>query len=246
VKRTAVAIRHVEFEDLGLLAPLLSAHGFTTSYLDAATDADAWGSAREADLIVVLGGPLGVADTADYPFLDTELELIRERVAREQPTLGICLGAQLLALACGGSVSAGAVAEIGYAPLALTEAARGSVLEGLEGIPVLHWHGDLISTPPALPPLAATPACENQAFARGANLLALQFHLEADSVCLERWLVGHAYELATRGVSIPGLRRDAGAYGAELATGPGRFSRPGYPGLGSTPSGRERLTFSVT
>jgi len=217
VTRTAVAIRHVDFEDLGLLSPLLTAHGFATSYLDAATASD-WSSARHADLLIVLGGPIGVADTDAYPFLRIELEILGERLAADRPTLGICLGAQLMAVACGGAVGPGSAAEIGYAPVTLTDAAHGSVLQALEEVPVLHWHGDVISTPPALPPLAFTPVCENQAFARGANVLALQFHLEADRASLERWLVGHAYELGTRGISIRELREDAAAYGATLAS----------------------------
>ena len=225
--RTAVAIRHVEFEGLGLLAPLLADHGFATSYLDAPADDGAWRSARDADLLVVLGAPIGVSDADAYPFLRTELELIGDRLARDRPTLGICLGAQLLAVACGGSVRPGTAAEIGYAPVTLTDAARGSVLEPLRDVPVLHWHGDVISTPPELPPLASTPLCENQAFARGPNVLGLQFHLEAEAeaeaeaegegASLERWLVGHAYELAARGVSVAGLREDASAYAAQLA-----------------------------
>ena len=216
--RTAVAIRHVEFEDLGLLAPLLALHGFVTSYLDApAAKDDAWRGARDADLLVVLGGPIGVADTDAYPFLGAELELMGERLARDRPTLGVCLGAQLLAVAAGGSVRPGSEAEIGYAPVTLTDAARDSVLEPLRGVPVLHWHGDVISTPPELPPLASTPLCANQAFARWPNVLGLQFHLEADSASLERWLVGHTYELAARGVSVAGLREDASAYSAQLA-----------------------------
>jgi nitrilase len=215
--RTAVAIRHVEFEDLGLLEALLAEHGFATSYLDAPAGG-AWDSARDADLLVVLGGPLGVADTDAYPFLRTELELVGERLARDRPTLGICLGAQLLAVACGGSVRPGIEAEVGYAPLTLTSAARDSVLEPLRGVPVLHWHGDVISTPPELPALASTPLCENQAFARSPNVLALQFHLEADSASLERWLVGHTYELAARGIGVAGLREDACTYAEQLAS----------------------------
>ena len=216
--RTAVAIRHVEFEDLGLLAPLLAHHGFATSYLDMPADDPAWRSARDADLLIVLGGPIGVADTGAYPFLHTELEFVGERLASNRPTLGICLGAQLLAVAAGGSVRPGTGAEIGYGPLTLTDAARGSVLEPLRSVPVLHWHGDVISTPPELPPLASTPLCENQAFARSPNVLALQFHLEAESAALERWLIGHAYELASRDVSVTGLREDASAYAAQLAS----------------------------
>jgi GMP synthase (glutamine-hydrolysing) len=218
MRRTAVAIRHVEFEDLGLLAPLLTRHGFATSYLDAPTNGDTWRVARDADVLVVLGGPIGVADTDAYPFLRTELELVGDRLARDRPTLGICLGAQLLAVACGGSVRAAGTAEIGYAPVTLTDAARGSVLEPLEGVPVLHWHGDVISTPPELPPYASTPLCQNQAFARRTNVLGLQFHLETDSASLERWLVGHAYELGARGISVPDLRDDAARYDEQLAS----------------------------
>jgi len=244
--RTAVAIRHVEFEDLGLLEPLLEQHGFATSYLDAPAGGGAWPSARDADLLVVLGGPIGVADADAYPFLRTELELIGDRLAHDKPTLGVCLGAQLLALACGGSVRPGAGAEIGYAPVTLTDAARDSALEPLRGVPVLHWHGDVISTPAELPPLAFTPLCENQAFARWPNVLGLQFHLEADGASLERWLVGHAYELAARGVSVAALREDACAYAAQLAsraqqvfgtwlsglTLPDTMNRPEVPGGG--------------
>lgn len=216
--RTAVAIRHVEFEDLGLLAPLLADRGFAVSYLDAPAAGSAWDSARDADLLIVLGGPIGVADGDAYPFLATELEILGERLAHDRPTLGVCLGAQLLAVACGGGVRPGAGAEIGYAPVTLTDAARDSVLEPLRGVHVLHWHGDVISTPPELPALASTPLCQNQAFAPSPNVLALQFHLEADSASLERWLVGHAYELAARGVSVAGLRADADTYSAELAS----------------------------
>lgn len=216
--RTAVAIRHVAFEDLGLLAPLLRRRGFETSYLEAATNGNEWGRARDADLLIVLGGPIGVGDLDAYPFLRAELELLGDRLAGDRPTLGVCLGAQLLAVACGGSVRAGQAAEIGYAPVTLTEAGRDSVLAPLDGVPVLHWHGDVISTPPELPPYAHTPLCENQAFARGTNMLGLQFHLETDSSSLERWLVGHAYELAQRRVSVDGLRRDAATYGERLGS----------------------------
>jgi GMP synthase (glutamine-hydrolysing) len=217
--RSAVAIQHVAFEDLGVLGPLLREQGFEVSYLEAATTADAgWGRARDADLLVVLGGPVGVGESGEYPFLGTELELLRSRIAGERPTLGICLGAQLMAVACGGTVAPGAAAEIGYGPVDLTAAARGSALEALNGAPVLHWHGDVISTPAGLPPLAVTAACANQAFAVGTNVLALQFHLEADVALLEQWLVGHAYEIAARGVSVAQLRQDAQEHGAVLAS----------------------------
>jgi GMP synthase (glutamine-hydrolysing) len=216
--RTAVAARHVAFEDLGLLAGVLSDQGFVSSYVDAPVASGAgWAAAAAADLLIVLGGPISVGDVDAYPFLSVELELLRERLAADRPTLGICLGAQLMAVALGGSVAPGVTAEIGFAPVTLTDAARGTVLEALEGVPVLHWHGDVITTPPELPPLAYTQACANQAFARGSNILGLQFHLEADNLSLERWLVGHAYELGTRGITVERLRDDAAWCGALLA-----------------------------
>jgi GMP synthase (glutamine-hydrolysing) len=217
--RTAVAIRHVDFEDLGLLFEVLESAGFATSYLDATSANGSWSSAADADLLIALGGPIGVADIDAYPFLRTELEVIRDRLSADRPTLGICLGAQLIAVACGGGVHPGAAAEIGFAPVTLTDAARGTVLEPLEGVPVLHWHGDVISTPPELPPLAFTAVCENQAFSRGSSVLGLQFHLEASAASLERWLVGHAYELDARGISVPELRAAARTHEATLAAG---------------------------
>jgi GMP synthase (glutamine-hydrolysing) len=211
-----VAVRHVAFEDLGLLAGALEEQGFVSSYVDAPVAGEAnWAAATAADLLIVLGGPICVADIDAYPFLSVELELLRERLAADRPTLGICLGAQLMAVALGGSVGPGVTAEIG--PVTLTDAARGTVLEALEGVPVLHWHGDVITTPPEIPPLACTAVCANQAFARGPNILGLQFHLEAESASLESWLVGHAYELGTRGIVVARLREAAVEYGAVVA-----------------------------
>jgi GMP synthase (glutamine-hydrolysing) len=229
--RTALAIRHLEFENLGLLAPLLAEDGFETSYLDAASAGADWSSAASADLLIVLGGPIGVANLDDYPFLRTELELIERRLASQRPTLGICLGAQLIAVAYGGDVRPGSAAEIGYAPITLTDAARGTVLEHLDGVPVLHWHGDVISTPPELPPLAFTPTCANQAFARGTNVLGLQFHLEAESASFEQWLVGHAYELHAHGIEIRSLRDWAASHASKLGAAARRVFTDWLAGL---------------
>lgn len=62
------------------------------------------GRRSDADLLVVLGGPIGVADAEDFAFLREELALLDGRLVRDQPMLGVCLGAQLLAVACGGKV----------------------------------------------------------------------------------------------------------------------------------------------
>src|SRR5579859_445576 len=95
-RQKAVALRHVPFEDLGLLAPILEAAGWTTSYCDVPIDDLGAPSLASADLMIVLGGPIGVYDGAAYPFLSQEVGLIERRLARGLPTLGICLGSQLM------------------------------------------------------------------------------------------------------------------------------------------------------
>ena len=87
------ALRHVPFEDLGLLEPLLGERGHGIRYVEVPT-ADLGALDESApDLLVVLGGPIGVYEEADYPFLRAELALIERRLAANRPTLGICLGA---------------------------------------------------------------------------------------------------------------------------------------------------------
>ncbi len=214
--RTAVVVRHVPFEDAGILGPLLTARGYRTRVLDAGIDA-LGGPALDADLLVVLGGPIGVNDVVTYPFLRDEVDLIAARVADGGPVLGVCLGAQLIAAALGASVAPTGRVEIGYAPLSLTAEGQRSVLEPLGDVPVLHWHGDQFQVPGGGVRLAETPGFPNQAFSRGPGVLALQFHLEADHTQIERWLIGHAHELAANGIDPRTIRSDAAHHGPELA-----------------------------
>ncbi len=207
-QKTALAVRHVAFEDLGLLQPCLAARGYRTVYREAADGLDAEELAA-ADLMVVLGGPIGADEEALYPFLTDELRALEHRLARQRPTLGICLGAQLMARALGAPVYRGPAKELGWAPLALTAAGQQSCLAGLgTEVPVLHWHGDTFDLPDGAVRLASTALCRNQAFAPGPAALGLQFHLEPPAERIEHWLVGHAGEIAgTEGVGVADLRR---------------------------------------
>lgn len=216
MSRTALALRHVHFEDLGSLAPLLQERGYEIRYLDAAIDDLSAIDAAAPDLLVVLGGPIGAFDDATYPFITRELDLIRQRLQSQRPLLGICLGAQLIARALGAKVYPLGVKEIGYAPLTLTAQGKCSPLAPLEGVPVLHWHGDQFDIPAGAAHLASTPIGANQAFSAGDAVLGLQFHLEAETAKLERWLVGHANELAQCAIDPRSLRAQADACGAAL------------------------------
>ena len=212
-----VAIRHVAFEDLGLLATLLAERGFSVRYLDAGVE-DIDASALIApDLVVVLGGPIGVYEEDLYPFLRAEIAAIRARLDAAKPTLGICLGAQLMAKALGARVAPGPQKEIGWAPLVLTEAGRACGLGAFGTTPVLHWHGDNLELPANAVRLASTPACPSQAFSVGRSLLGLQFHIEVDPARIEQWLIGHTVELGKAGIDPRDLRRQAATLGRATA-----------------------------
>src|ERR1700729_2680560 len=230
-RRSAVALRHVAFEDLGLLAPIMEREGWDVAFCEAAVDDLLHHSIKNAELLIILGGPIGAYETDDYPFLTPEISLIEYRLSRDLPTVGICLGSQLMAKALGARVFKGPIKEIGWGTVDLTEAGRSSCLKALQGddAVVLHWLGDTFDLPREATRLASNRNYENQAFAYGRNALALQFHLEADPRQLEEWYVGHAVELAAAQVSIValrvGLRRNADGLSFPASGGLGNWLR---------------------
>ncbi len=206
---SAIAIRHVPYEDLGSFAPVLQKRGIRLSYREAGIDDLGAIDAAKPDLLVVLGGPIGAYEEEVYPFLRDELRLIGQRLAADLPTLGICLGAQLMARALGARVYPGSRKEIGWSPLTLTPEGARSCLRYVapEKTKVLHWHGDTFDLPEDTVRLASTEICANQAFALGKKILALQFHAEPLAKNLERWLIANTGEIAaTPGITVPGLR----------------------------------------
>lgn len=217
MSKTAVAIRHIHFEDLGTFDAVLMRAGYAVRYFDIGCDDLATLDPIKTELLIVLGAPVGVYETDAYPFLADERALLKVRLAAKLPTFGICLGAQQIAAALGAKVAPTGIKEIGFAPLTLTEAGRNTPLRHLADVPVLHWHGDTFAIPDDAMHLAATPACRNQAFAIGSSIMGVQFHPEADACGgLERWLIGHAAELAAAGIDPRIIRKDAARFGPAL------------------------------
>lgn len=214
--KSLLAIRHVPFEDLGCFEAPLTDAGYAIRYVDAPTADFARIAKADWDLLVVLGGPIGVHEQDDYPFLSQELRLLEVRLKNAAPTLGICLGSQLMAHALGARIHKNRSAEIGWKSLILTSAGYDSSLQHFHK-PVFHWHGESFDLPAGARHLASTDLCPHQAFSLGSALLALQFHPEVTARGLEQWYVGHAGELRGQGLSLGGLRQDAARFAAALA-----------------------------
>ncbi|MGE3619730.1 MAG: type 1 glutamine amidotransferase [Acidimicrobiia bacterium] len=185
--------------------------------------------ADELDALVVLGGPMSARSDEGYPTRAAELALVAGAVEGGVPFLGICLGAQVLAAATGGEVVDGTGAEIGWAPVTLSDAAAHDPLLGaLAGPPtVLHWHGETFVLPPGAVLLASSAAYPHQAFRVGDAAWGLQFHLEVDLAAVERFVAAFADEAATAPGGARGILDGAPAALAELdrAGGPAVLDR---------------------
>jgi GMP synthase (glutamine-hydrolysing) len=186
-----LVFQHVVSEPLGHLDPLLRASGCRIRYVNFGREPHAQPDVRRYDGLVVLGGPMNVDQVAQFPHLRTEMAVIREAVLAGKPTLGICLGGQLLAAAMGGHVRPNAVPEIGWYQLHTRPGAHDDRLfRHFERTPrhIFQWHAYAFEPPPGAVPLAWTRSCRQQAYRLGDAAWGLQFHLEADSALIERWL----------------------------------------------------------
>ncbi|MDH3608963.1 MAG: type 1 glutamine amidotransferase [Gammaproteobacteria bacterium] len=171
-------LKHVPFEGLGSMENMFVERGCSLSRTCMYED-QSLPSIHDIDALVVMGGPMGVGDDDEYPWLTLEKEFIESMIKREVPVLGVCLGAQLIANVLGAEVSKNVHEEIGWFPVKRT---KGLIDERVENLPIsfdaLHWHGDTFDIPEGGHNFMTSEACANQGFAYGDSTLALQFHLE--------------------------------------------------------------------
>jgi len=177
-------LQHVPFEGPAAIEEWARARGHDVSGVRV-DEGDSFPEPESTDLLVVLGGPMGVDDTEEYPWLDAEREYLADVLAdTDTVVLGVCLGAQLLAAALGADVYEAETAEIGWFPVSAVER-RGPFAALPAQYTPLHWHGDTFELPAGATRTASSEAIPNQAFlAADGRAVGLQFHLEAtpDSV----------------------------------------------------------------
>ncbi|MGO9456597.1 MAG: type 1 glutamine amidotransferase [Acidimicrobiales bacterium] len=218
---TCLIVQHAPVERAYAVAAALAARGVRLDVREVFTGMSVPRSASGIDGLVVMGGPASAVSDDGFPSRRDELALLADAVRLGVPTIGICLGAQLLAAATGGRVFVGeAGPEIGWSPVELTVDSSSDLLLG--GAPrrvtVLHWHGDTFSLPPGGVRLASNDRYDNQAFRVGTCAWGLQFHLEVDLAAVAAFVASFGREAAEAGSDPPSIERAApGALDAGLA-----------------------------
>ena len=154
------------------------------------------------DFLVVMGGPMGIYDEDEYPWLKKEKNFIKEAIEKDKKVLGICLGAQLIADVLGSKVYKNKEKEIGWFPVEKTlEADNSKIFKDFpEKFMAFHWHGDTFDIPSGAIHTAKSTACKNQSFEyNDGKVVALQFHLEVDKNAVKRLIENSEEELKEKG-----------------------------------------------
>jgi GMP synthase (glutamine-hydrolysing) len=206
--KTAIIVQHLAIETIGTLGPLLEELGYQLKFYLAGRDDLEEINPQAPDLAVIMGGPVGVYDADEYPFLHSELRWLRTRLTADLPTLGFCLGAQLIAAALGARVYPGHLTELGWSEIWSTEGTQNHPVAELCCGKVLHWHGDTFDLPAGAQLLASSAHYPHQAFSLG-RALALQFHVEIEPVGLEQWFIAFTGDIRKHGSdTLKRLRQD--------------------------------------
>jgi GMP synthase-like glutamine amidotransferase len=217
-------IQHVHFETPGYLLEWAIAQQHTTSFTRI-YEAPAFPSQEEFDVLVIMGGPMGVYEEEKYAWMKEEKAFIKTTIAAGKKVVGICLGAQLIAAVCGAKVYPNKEKEIGWWPVQkiapqniqpqagvlspIAEKAA-ALISGLPAtFTTFHWHGDTFDLPPGAALLFSTPVCTNQGFLLNNQVAGLQFHFEATPNLVEQMVTHSGDELVNAPYIQPGTQMQA-------------------------------------
>lgn len=210
--KKGLIIRHVPHEGIAGYREPVEAAGYQLDRVDVDDPAFSTVDLCDPDLLIMMGGPMGVYEQQQYPWISCQLRRLARRLDAGLQTLGVCFGAQMIAAALGAPVYEGPVKEVGFHPLSFVDPA--SPLRHLDGVPLLHWHGDTFDLPDGVELLGSSPAYAHQAFRRGPNILALQFHAEMGcDPRFEEWVRQWPGALIEAGRSDAGMRSDHAEFG---------------------------------
>ena len=220
-QKTALIIRHVPYEGVAGFRDPIEAAGYEVDRIDVADERFSTLDLGQPDLLIMMGGPMGVYEQDRYPWIACQLKRLARRLEANRPTLGVCFGAQMMAEAMGGKVFAGHASEVGFHPVTLHPGGADGPLRHIADVPMLHWHGDTFTLPDNVELLASSPLYAHQAFRRGNNILALQFHAEMGlDPRIEAWIEGGRAAMARAGTTEARLRADHDRLGpAAVAAG---------------------------
>jgi GMP synthase (glutamine-hydrolysing) len=220
MNRPILVLQQVAHEGLGRLYTVFRRAGATEEVVPCYVE----GTAIPKDLspyggMVLLGGPMSAVNAEDDPVLAAQLALCARAIERDFPTLGICLGAQLLARAAGARIFHGQKPEIGWDRVHLAlESQEDPLFTGLPNpLTVFQWHGDGFDLPAGAVHLASSPQFPHQAYRIGSRLYGLQFHLEVEEPMVKEWAAVNADELERlEGVVEPVLDSPGAEQGAAV------------------------------
>lgn len=172
-------LQHVAFEGPAAIEKWLMGRGHSLSVTKLYQN-ESLPTQNDFDWLIVMGGPMGVDDIEQYPWLKNERKFILNSIESGKCILGICLGSQLIAAALGAKVKKNKYREIGWFDITRSEQIKETILGDIwpESIEVFHWHGDTFEIPVGAQRLASSEACSNQGFILNNKIIGLQFHLE--------------------------------------------------------------------